>query len=133
MLDKELLYKDECFELIGAAMEVHRILGCGFTESVYQDAFENELLLRDIPYVREKTFKVRYKGILLDKVFRTDFVCYNKIIVELKAVPKMPKEFYSQVYNYLKASELQLGLLINFGLVSLESIRVPCTTKWDHL
>ena len=113
-------------------MEVHNILGCGFTEVIYQEAFENELLLRNIPYIREKTFKVRYKGILLDKVFRTDFVCYNKIIVELKAVSILTKECYSQLYNYLKASELKLGILINFGLVSLETKRIPCTQKWNQ-
>ncbi len=125
-----ILYKNESYDIIGAAMEVHRIIGCGFTEPVYQEALELEFDLRGIPYEREKTFRVTYKGQLLDKEFRADFVCYDSIIVELKAVTDFTDEHYAQVYNYLKASGLSLGLLINFGKKSLEHKRVPVTKKW---
>ena len=125
-----ILYKKESYDIIGAAMEVHRIIGCGFTEPVYQEALELEFDLRGIPYEREKNFRVTYKGQLLDKEFRADFVCYDSIIVELKAVTDFTDEHYAQVYNYLKASGLSLGLLINFGKKSLEHKRVPVTKKW---
>ena len=125
-----ILYKEESYNIIGAAMEVHRVLGCGFTEPIYQEALEWEFHLRGIPYEREKTFRVTYKGQLLDKEFRADFVCYDTIIVELKAVSDFTDEHYAQVYNYLKASDLSLGLLINFGKKSLEYKRIPCTQKW---
>ncbi len=111
-------------------MEVHKVLGCGFTEPVYQEALELEFQLRDIPYVREKNFQITYKSQLLDKEFRPDFVCYDEIIVELKAVSDFTDEHYAQVYNYLKACQMDLGLLINFGKKSLEYKRIPCTQKW---
>lgn len=127
-----ILYKEESYNIIGAAMEVHRIIGNGFTEPVYQDALEVELRMRDIPYEREKTFDLSYKGVKLDKTFRADFVCYNSIIVELKSVYQLADEHTAQVYNYLKASGLSLGLLLNFGRISLQHERIPCTTKWEH-
>ena len=111
-------------------MEVHRIIGCGFTEPIYQEALEEEFKLRGIPYQREKTIHITYKGKVLSKDFRPDFICYDKIIVELKAVDDLVDEHYSQVYNYLKATGLQLGLLINFGKKSLEYKRIPCSHKW---
>lgn len=111
-------------------MEVHNIIGCGFTEPVYQEAFEEELRLRNIPFHREKTIQISYKGKILTKEFRPDFICYDKIIVELKAVDELVDEHISQVYNYLKASKLQLGILINFGKKSIEYKRLPCSKKW---
>ena len=111
-------------------MEVHRIIGCGFTEHIYQEALEEEFRLRNIPFEREKTLHVSYKGKVLSKDFRPDFICYDRIIVELKAVDEFIDEHFSQVYNYLKASGLQLGLLINFGNKSLEYKRIPCSKKW---
>ena len=111
-------------------MEVHKVLGCGFTEPVYQEALELEFQLRNIPYVREKNFQIIYKGQILEKEFRPDFVCYDEIIVELKAVSDFTDEHYAQVYNYLKACQMDLGLLINFGKKSLEYKRIPCTQKW---
>lgn len=127
-----ILYKEESYNIIGAAMEVHRIIGNGFTEPVYQDALEVELRMRGIPYEREKTFDLSYKGVKLDKTFRADFVCYNSIIVEQKSVYQLADEHTTQVYNYLKASGLTLGLLLNFGRISLQHERIPCTTKWEH-
>jgi GxxExxY protein len=128
----EILYKEESFNIVGAAMEVHRIIGCGFTEPIYQEALEEEFKLRGIPYQREKTIYVTYKGKVLSRDFRPDFICYDKIIVELKAVDSFVDEHFSQVYNYLKATGLQLGLLINFGKKSLDYKRVPCSNKWKN-
>lgn len=130
MNKNEIFYTRESYKIVGAAMEVHKHIGCGFTEAVYQEAFENELYLQEIPFEREKVYEIVYKGIVLEKKFRADFVCFDKIIVEIKAVSELPNEYYSQVYNYLKASGLKLGLLINFGLPSLQYIRIPCTYKW---
>lgn len=114
-------------------MEVHRILGCGFTEPVYQDALEQEFQIRHIPYEREKTYQISYKEVKLDKLFRVDFLCYDDIIVELKAVDRFTDEHYSQVFNYLKASGTKLGLLINFGLSSLSSQRILAQDKWNAI
>ena len=125
-----LLYPKESYDIIGAAIEVHKQLGCGFTEPVYQEALAEELKLRKIPFEREKVFTVTYKGKELSKEFRADFVCYNQIIVELKAVTDFAEEHYAQVYNYLKASGMQLGLLINFGKTSLEYKRIPTAHKF---
>ena len=127
---EKIIQPDESFKLVGAAMEVHKIIGCGFTEQIYQEALEEEFRLRDIPYQRERTLHVNYKGRILTKEFRPDFICYDSIIVELKAVDELVDEHISQVYNYLKASGFQLGLLINFGKKSLEYKRIPCTRKW---
>ena len=129
-MSEKLILSDKTFKIIGAAMEVHNMIGCGFTEPLYQEAFEEELRLRGIPYQREKTFHVVYKGKKLNKEFRPDFVCYDEIIIELKAVQELVDEHYSQVYNYLKATGLRLGMLINFGKKSLEYKRIPCDKKW---
>lgn len=128
--EANLLYKEESYQIIGAAMEVHRELGCGFVEPVYQEALEKEFILRKIPYEREKELTVNYKGALLTKTFRADFICYDKIILELKAVKVFSDEHYAQIFNYLRASRMDLGLLINFGTASIEFQRVPASTKW---
>ena len=129
MIDK-IIYRTESYNLIGAAIEVHKQIGCGFTEPIYQEAFEEELRLRGIPFQREKTINVTYKGKVLSKNFRPDFVCYEKIIVELKAVSEFTDEHIAQVYNYLKASGLELGILLNFATTSLVYKRIPCNKKW---
>ena len=128
--ETNLLFKEESYQIIGAAMEVHRELGCGFVEPIYQEALEKEFILRKIPYEREKELTVNYKGDLLTKTFRADFICYNKIILELKAVKEFSDEHYAQIFNYLRASRMDLGLLINFGTASIEFQRVPASTKW---
>ena len=130
-MENKIVHKDESFNIIGAAMEVHKVVGCGFTEPLYQDALEEELRLRDIPFEREKTYYFTYKGKRLDKIFRPDFVCYNKVIVELKTVADFTDEHYAQVYNYLKATGMGLGLLINFGKKSLECKRILPNSKWN--
>jgi len=110
----------ETYAIIGAAMEVHRILGCGFLEAVYQEAFEMELNLRGIPYRREVELPIQFKGQELKKMYRVDFICYDDTLVELKALDKMSGVEQSKLLNYLKASESPKGLLINFGAQSLE-------------
>ena len=130
-MEQGYIYSSETYNIIGAAMEVHRVLGCGFKEAVYQEALEKEFNLRNIPYVREQSFPVYYKGELLDTNFRPDFVCYDKIIVELKAVSDITDEHYSQVLSYLRACELKLGLLINFGQCELEVKRIIRPDYWQ--
>ena len=131
-METTYIHKAETYNIIGAAMEVHSVLGCGFSEYVYQDALKKELELRQIPFEKEKTFFVQYKGYTLDREFRVDFLCYDKIIVELKAVDDLVNEHYAQVLNYLKVTGLELGLLINFGNSSLEVKRIIRPDSWDE-
>ena len=105
----------QTYAIIGAAMEVHRVLGCGFLEHVYQLALAHELQCRSIPYSRETGIPIHYKGVLLDAYYRADFVCYGDIIVELKAVSELSAANEAQALHYLKATCYQRALLINFG------------------
>ncbi len=111
----ELILKEEVFEVIGAAMEVHATLGPGFLESVYAEAFALELGKRGIPFGRELALRIRYKDQFLEKRFQADFLIHGQIIVELKAISRLSEAERAQVVNYLKAAGLPLGLLINFG------------------
>ena len=120
----ELLHEDLTYEIIGAAMEVHATLGAGFLESVYQEALAIELLSRGIPFETEKLLNIFYKGIKLEKHFVADFICDNKVIVEIKALSALTTEHQAQVLNYLKATGIKVGLLINFGSKSLEHKRM---------
>lgn len=110
-----IVYKNESYKIIGAALTVYNMLGPGFLEAVYQEALEIELQRQGIPYEREKELKIYYDSIELKQTYRADFVCYDKIIIELKAVSCLDDSHRSQVYNYLRATELSLGILINFG------------------
>jgi GxxExxY protein len=125
----ELLKKNEVYKIIGAAMEVHRLLGCGFLEAVYQEALELEFQARNIPYEREKTLQISYKGKKLKKEYVADFVCFDSVIVELKALSALNNDHLAQVINYLKATEIEIGLLINFGTASLEHKRLVYESK----
>ena len=120
----DLLLKDECYEIIGACMEVHRNLGGGFLEAVYQEALALELGHRGIPYNREKKLEITYKGTKLEKYYIADFICYDNIIVELKALNTLASEHEAQLLNYLKASGKRLGILVNFGEKSLKYKRM---------
>ena len=111
-----MLYNNEkSYAINGEAMHVYNVLGYGFLESVYQEALEIEFLKRGIPYEREKELKIYYEGKAMRQTYRADFVCYNNIIVELKAVAHLDDMHRSQIYNYLKATGYKLGLLYNFG------------------
>ena len=112
------------YSIIGAAMEVHRQLGCGFTEKVYQDALEHELILQNIPYEREARMQVTYKGKVMASEFVPDFVCYNQIIVELKAVEELTSLHQAQAINYANVANMKVALLINFGTEMLEYKRL---------
>jgi GxxExxY protein len=120
----ELIYKQEAFRIIGACLEVHKNLGFGFLEPVYQEALEHELKMDNVPFEREKELIINYKGINLRKKYIADFVCFGKIIVELKSLSSLTTEHEAQVLNYLKATGFKLGLLINFGQPSLEFKRL---------
>ncbi len=126
----DLIHKDESYELIGAFYEVHNELGHGFLEEVYQQSLKHEFGLRRIPFVEKPKLEIRYKGELLQKGYEQDFVCYSKIIVELKAVKSLDDSHRSQVFNYLKATTFQLGFLVNFGSSEeLEYHRIVHTQK----
>ena len=120
-----MIYPKESYEIIGAAMKVHGIMGPGFTEKVYQEAFALELHECHIPFQREVTIHASYKGIELEGTFVPDFICYDKIIVELKAVRELDDVHRSQAINYAKIAGYKLALLINFGSSSLEYERFP--------
>ena len=120
-----LRYEQETYQIIGAAMNVHTALGPGFTEKVYQEAFAIELADRGIPVEREKSIHATYKGFVLEGTYIPDFICYNRIIVELKAVKELDDVHRSQAINYAKVAGFKLALLINFGENSLVKERFP--------
>ena len=120
-----LRYEQETYKIIGAAMKVHNELGPGFTEKVYQEALALEFAEREIPFLQEKEIHAVYKGIQLEGTFIPDFICYDKIIVELKAVKELDDVHRSQAINYAKIAGFKLSLLINFGEKSLVKERFP--------
>ena len=121
---EKFICKNETYKIIGAAMKVHKVLGCGFLEAVYQEAFEIELMKLNIPFEREKKLDIYYKDIKLQKEYYADFYCYNCIIVELKAQKELNGVHEAQLLNYMTATDTKVGLLINFGQNSLEYKRM---------
>ena len=119
-----LIYPEESYKIKGCLMEVHKELGPGFLEQVYQEALEHEFKKAGIPYEREVHLRIRYKNIILKKEYIADFICYDKIIVELKTVSDIIEIHKCQVLNYLKATGYQLGIIGNFAKKSLETARV---------
>lgn len=115
MTQEPLLFKEECYRIQGAIFEVYREMGCGFLEAVYQECLEREFRRAGIPFQAQPALTLIYKGERLDQIYRPDFICYEQIIVELKAVKEVAAEHRAQVFNYLKAAQLRLGLLVNFG------------------
>jgi GxxExxY protein len=120
----EILFKNESYKIIGACMEVHKKLGSGFLESVYSEALEIEFRNSNIPYEKEKKLSVFYDDKPLNKYFRADFVCYDSIIIELKATKYLVEADRQQTLNNIKATKFKLGLLINFGTPSLTYKRI---------
>ena len=110
-----IYFKEESYCITGAALHVYNVLGAGFLEAIYQEALELEFQKRGIPYEREKELTITYDGHKLCQTYKADFVCYNNIIVELKAVNDLNDIHRAQVFNYLKATGFKLGILFNFG------------------
>jgi GxxExxY protein len=125
-MSEKLIYEEESYAIKGACMEVYRTLGNGFLEAVYQECLVIEFRRREIPFVPQKPLILFYQGQKLEQIYKPDFVCYDKIIIEIKAVSKLAADHQAQVMNYLKATSFQLGLLFNFGHYPLlEQIRIP--------
>ena len=120
----DILYKGESYKLIGHCMEVHKELGKGHGEVIYKDALEYEFQQASIPFSREREYKIQYKNIILAHKYKADFVVFDKIIFEGKAVEKLADSHVKQVLNYLAAAKLRLGILVNFGEDSLTYKRV---------
>jgi GxxExxY protein len=128
----EVLYRDEVYAIVGAAMEVYNHLGAGFLEPIYQEALGIEFIERLVPSKAQHEINIIYKGKPLKKTYATDFLCFDKIIVEIKALDKLSSREEAQLINYLKATDMKVGVLINFGTVpSLEWRRLIFTQ--DHV
>ena len=128
----DLIYKEEAYEIIGKCFEVHNNLGPGFLEIVYKDALEYEFNKAGIPFEREKKYEVNYKDIILPHKFYADFVIYDKIILEIKAVSGIADEFIAQAINYLKVSNNKLALVVNFGELKLNYKRLVLEKKYKN-
>ena len=120
----EILYKEESYKIIGACTKVHRALGSGFLEAVYDEALKKEFMKSQIPFKSQVKLKVFYEGEQLKKYYIADFICYDKIILEIKSINQVPVVFYAQIKNYLTATKKELGMLINFGQSSLTYKRI---------
>jgi len=125
----DLLFRDESYAIIGACMKVHSSLGAVFLESVYSEALCKEFEKRKIPFVKEKKLALFYEGEQLKKYFKADFICFDSIIVEIKSKSMLLGIDEKQTVNYLKATEHQLGLLVNFGEKSLKYKRFVNSNK----
>ena len=123
-MDNYFLYKYESSQINGAAFEVHKRMGVGLLEKVYQESLALEFRMRNIPFEREKLFRLEYKGTQLETHYVADFVCYDKIIVELKSVSELQDLHKAQVRNYLALTGLELGLLYNFNELYMQPIRI---------
>lgn len=131
-MHERILFPDECYQIQGAVFDVYREMGCGFLEAVYQECLVMELRSRQVPFVAQLELALSYKGERLVQTYKPDFICYEKIIVELKAVKEIAPEHKAQLLNYLKATDLELGLLVNFGAhPKAEIIRMANTNFRD--
>lgn len=110
-----IVYKEESYAIMGAAFEVYREMGCGFLEAVYQECLQLEFASQQLPFKAQRALELRFKGRSLQQKYVPDFICYDKIIVELKAVSELTRAHHAQVHNYLKATGYRLGILLNFG------------------
>jgi GxxExxY protein len=112
---EKILFKEECFAIQGAIFEVYREMGSGFLESVYQECLSKEFISRGVPFLEQVMLSLSYKGDKLAQIYKPDFICYDKIILEIKSVKETNDEQRAQLFNYLKATSLRVGLLANFG------------------
>lgn len=110
-----LVHQDETYKILGACFEVYKAKGCGFLEAVYQECLEIELGIQDIPHVARKPLPLEYKGRTLKQTYEPDFICFDRVVMEIKAVSKLIDEHRAQLLNYLHATGLRVGLLANFG------------------
>ena len=124
---EKYLYKDLTYRIIGCGINVHKELGCGFLEQIYQEALGKEFKYQKIPYKREVRLKIKYRNEYLDKEYQADFICFDRIILEIKALSEFASTHEAQVINYLKSTGFQIGLLINFGAESLQYKRLILT------
>ena len=124
---EDLLFKEECYTIIGMCIRIHNKLGKGFKEVVYKDAMEVEFKKAEIPYEREKKFTIEYEGVSLSHKFDADFLVFDSIILEVKASWRFYPDNFKQTLNYLKASQIKLGILINFGEDKLNFKRIVCS------
>jgi GxxExxY protein len=111
----EIVYREESYKIMGACFEVYKEKGCGFLEAVFQECLEFELSDQGIPYVAHPSLQLTYKGRFLNQTYSPDFVCFEKVVVEIKAVTVLTDEHRAQVHNYLRATGHRIGLLVNFG------------------
>lgn len=134
----ELIYGDECYRLVGACFEVHREKGCAFLKPIYQECLAIELGMQKIPFEQQVSLPLEYKGVALKQRYVPDFVCWGKIVVEIKAVSRLADEHRAQVLSYLAASKMKLGLLVNFGAYPqmewqrLVNTRVPANSAKEY-
>jgi GxxExxY protein len=112
---EKIRFRDEGYVIQGAIFEVYREMGCGFLEAVYQEYLEREFIAREIPFRAQAELRLMYKGSVLKQAYKPDFICYEKIILEIKSVRDIAPEHQAQLLNYLKATGMKLGLLVNFG------------------
>ena len=125
-----LIFADQTFKIIGACFEVYKRMGCGFLEEVYQECLEIEFNYQSIPFIAQPSFGLTYRENNLKKKYRSDFICFDKIIVEIKTVTVLISKHRSQIINYLNATGFKVGLLVNFGhFPKLEYERFVCTKK----
>ena len=123
-MDEKIIFKEESYKIIGICMNIHSTLGNGFLEAVYCEVLEKEFIKNYIPYKREVKLDLFFNGEKLDKKYKADFICFDNIILEIKAVSFIHENFTKQTLNYLKATDKKLGLLINFGEKSLKYKRI---------
>lgn len=123
-MDEKIIFKEESYKIIGISMNIHSTLGNGFLEAVYCEVLEKEFVKNNIPYQREVKLDLFFNGEKLDKKYKADFICFDNIILEIKAVSFIHENFTKQTLNYLKAADKKLGLLINFGEKSLKYKRI---------
>jgi len=126
--NERLFYKDESYAIQGAIFEVYREMGCGFLEAVYQECLEEEFKLQNIPFVAQRDLLIQYKGKLLRQIYKPDFICFDQIIVEIKALSVLTGEHETQVLNYLKATGYRLGLLVNLIVLSTKGTKTCAST-----